>query len=62
MRSVRYRLAARTIRIGLCLMPPGRFKTELMASIWVLNLRVQAHCAALNAAEAATATPEAPAP
>lgn len=47
----RYRLATWSIRLGLWVMPESRYKRELNKALWVLALHVQAHCAALHAAD-----------
>jgi hypothetical protein len=43
--QVRYRLARRLIHIGLFVMPPGRYKAELMERLWELYDEV---CAIAN--------------
>jgi hypothetical protein len=40
--NVRYRLARRLIHVGLFVMPEGRYKTELLDSLWDLYDKVAA--------------------
>lgn len=40
--QVRYRLARRLIHLGLFVMPEGRYKIELIDSLWTLYDRVVA--------------------
>ena len=39
---IRYRLASLFIRAGLHVMPSGRYKTELLDSLWRLYAKVMA--------------------
>ncbi len=37
---IRYAVARQIIHLGLAVMPPGRFKTELLVALWSLRAKV----------------------